>query len=74
MMKNSRIVLLDVGGTFVKSSLGIAGKGVRLARVEKDFSTFCFDIQAQPVLCNELIIERMVFHQYAQKHAVSFPL
>lgn len=26
-MKNSHIVLLDVGGTFVKSSLGIAGKG-----------------------------------------------
>ena len=26
-MKSSRIVLLDVGGTFVKSSLGIAGKG-----------------------------------------------
>ena len=27
MMKNSRIILLDVGGTFVKSSLGIACKG-----------------------------------------------
>lgn len=27
MMKSSRIVLLDIGGTFVKSSLGIAGKG-----------------------------------------------
>ena len=27
MRSNSRIVLLDVGGTFVKSSLGIAGKG-----------------------------------------------
>ena len=27
MTKSSRIVLLDVGGTFVKSSLGIAGKG-----------------------------------------------
>lgn len=27
MMKSNRIVLLDVGGTFVKSSLGIAGKG-----------------------------------------------
>lgn len=26
-MKNNRIILLDVGGTFVKSSLGIAGKG-----------------------------------------------
>lgn len=26
-MKNNRIVLLDVGGTFVKSSLGVAGKG-----------------------------------------------
>lgn len=26
-MKSNRIVLLDVGGTFVKSSLGIAGKG-----------------------------------------------
>lgn len=26
-MKSSRIVLLDVGGTFIKSSLGIAGKG-----------------------------------------------
>lgn len=26
-MKNSHIILLDVGGTFVKSSLGIAGKG-----------------------------------------------
>lgn len=26
-MKNSRLVLLDVGGTFIKSSLGIAGKG-----------------------------------------------
>lgn len=26
-MKNSRIILLDVGGTFVKSSLGIACKG-----------------------------------------------
>ncbi len=27
MTKSSRIVLLDVGGTFVKSSLGVAGKG-----------------------------------------------
>lgn len=27
MRSNSRIVLLDVGGTFVKSSLGIAGQG-----------------------------------------------
>lgn len=27
MMKSNRIVLLDVGGTFVKSALGIAGKG-----------------------------------------------
>lgn len=27
MTRNSRIILLDVGGTFVKSSLGIAGKG-----------------------------------------------
>lgn len=27
MRNNSRIVLLDVGGTFVKSSLGIAGQG-----------------------------------------------
>lgn len=27
MRSNSRIILLDVGGTFVKSSLGIAGKG-----------------------------------------------
>ena len=27
MMKNSNMILLDVGGTFVKSSLGIAGKG-----------------------------------------------
>ena len=26
-MKNNRTILLDVGGTFVKSSLGIAGKG-----------------------------------------------
>ena len=26
-MKNNHIILLDVGGTFVKSSLGIAGKG-----------------------------------------------
>ena len=26
-MKNNRIILLDVGGTFVKSSLGIAGQG-----------------------------------------------
>ena len=26
-MKNSDMILLDVGGTFVKSSLGIAGKG-----------------------------------------------
>lgn len=26
-MKSSRIVLLDVGGTFVKSALGVAGKG-----------------------------------------------
>lgn len=27
MTKSNRIILLDVGGTFVKSSLGIAGKG-----------------------------------------------
>ena len=27
MMKSNRIILLDVGGTFVKSALGIAGKG-----------------------------------------------
>lgn len=27
MTKNSRIILLDVGGTFVKSALGISGKG-----------------------------------------------
>lgn len=27
MMKSSHIILLDVGGTFIKSSLGIAGKG-----------------------------------------------
>lgn len=26
-MKNNRVILLDVGGTFVKSALGIAGKG-----------------------------------------------
>lgn len=35
MTKSSRIVLLDVGGTFVKSSLGIAGKGA----VEGTFMT-----------------------------------
>ena len=35
MTKNSRIVLLDVGGTFVKSSLGISGKGA----VEGTFMT-----------------------------------
>lgn len=27
MMKSNRIVLLDVGGTFIKSALGVAGKG-----------------------------------------------
>ena len=26
-MKNNRIILLDVGGTFIKSSLGVACKG-----------------------------------------------
>ena len=35
MMKNSRIILLDVGGTFIKSSLGISFKGA----VEETFAT-----------------------------------
>ena len=35
MRNNSRIILLDVGGTFVKSTLGIAGKGA----VEGTFAT-----------------------------------
>ena len=35
MKSNARIILLDVGGTFVKSALGIAGNGV----VEGSFAT-----------------------------------
>ena len=47
MRNNSRIVLLDVGGTFVKSSLGIAGKGA----VEGTFAStpICSDGSAEEI-------------------------